>query len=322
MHNFKSAVTLVLGCLMASTSYAMDDWPTKPVRLVAAAAPGGTTDLLARLLAQRLSDKFGKTFVVENKGGAGGGVAAKFVQQADPDGYTFLVTNDQLSMQSSFGMKLEYDAIKGFKPVATIARGPVVLGVGKDVPVNDLAGLIALAKAKDSRLAFGSCGSGTILHLAGELLNISAGTNITHIPYRGCAPAMVDVLAGQVPMFVTVLGNAAPYVKEGKVKMLAVASTQRLAKFPNVPTTKEAGLPELLAEPWFGVLAPAKTPDSIIAKLTDAVKDFVAEPATVAKFDTLYLTPQAVGPDGLSKIIRSEIEQWSGVVRAAKIEIQ
>jgi len=314
---------VLLGASLASpAAFAAENWPVKPVKLIAAAAPGGTTDQLARIIAQHLSEKFGKPFVVENKGGAAGGLAAQFVQQAEPDGYTLLVTNDQLSMKASFDTKLEYDAIGGFKPVSTIVRGPVVMGVGKDVPVSDLQGLIKLAKAKDSRLAFGSCGSGTVLHLAGELLNITAGTQITHIPYRGCAPAMVDVLAGQVPMFVTVLGNAAPYAKEGKVKMLAVTSTKRLARFPDVPTASEAGLGELVADPWFGVLAPARTPDAIVNRLAAVLKAFVEDPAVAARFEDMYLAPEAAGPQEFAQIIKSDIEKWSRVVKQANVTVQ
>lgn len=321
MRNFMSFV-LLGACFASPTAFAAEPWPVKPVKLIAAAAPGGTTDQLARIIGQHLSEKFGKPFVVENKGGAGGGLAAQFVQQADPDGYTLLVTNDQLSMKASFEAKVEYDAVGGFKPVSTIVRGPVVLGVSKDLPVNDLQGLVKLAKGKDSRLAFGSCGSGTILHLAGELLNLTAGTQITHIPYRGCAPAMVDVLAGQVPVFVTVLGNAAPYAKEGRVKMLAVTSSKRLAQFPEVPTASEAGLGELVAEPWFGVLAPAKTPDAIVNRLAAELKAFVDTPAVAAKFEDMYLIPEAVGPEQFAQIIKSDIEKWSRVVREAKITVQ
>ncbi|MDX3907280.1 MAG: tripartite tricarboxylate transporter substrate-binding protein [Pigmentiphaga sp.] len=321
MRNFISFV-LLGACLASPAARAAETWPVKPVRLIAAAAPGGTTDQLARIIGQHLSEKFGKPFVVENKGGAGGGLAAQFVQQAEPDGYTLLVTNDQLSMKASFETKVEYDAIGGFKPVSTIVRGPVVMGVGKDVPVNDLQGLVKLAKAKDSRLAFGSCGSGTILHLAGELLNLTAGTQITHVPYRGCAPAMVDVLAGQIPMFVTVLGNAAPYAKEGKVKMLAVTSRNRLTQFPEVPTAREAGLGELVAEPWFGVLAPAKTPDAIVNRLAEELKAFVEDPAVAARLEEMYLAPEANGPERFATIIKADIDKWSRVVREAKVTVQ
>ncbi|VCU71884.1 Tripartite tricarboxylate transporter family receptor [Pigmentiphaga humi] len=317
--SFGAALAIACG---ACAAQAAEGWPVKPVKLVAAASPGGTTDQLARMIGQELSEKFGKPFVVENKGGAGGGVAAQQVQMAEPDGYTLLVTNDQLSMKASFEDKIEYDAVKGFKPISTIVRGPVVLGVGKGVPANDLGELIKLAKSKDSRLAFASCGSGTILHLTGELLNLSADTSITHVPYRGCAPAMVDVLAGQVPVFVTVLGNAAPYVKEGKVKLLAVTSRKRLVQFPDVPTAQEAGLGELVAEPWFGVLAPANTPDAVVNKLAAAIKAFVADPATAAKLEDMYLAPEASTPAEFAAIIKSDIDKWSAVVRRAKVSVQ
>src|SRR5437016_11389631 len=200
-------------------------YPTKAVRMVIAAAPGGSTDVLGRVFAQRLSERMGQPFVPENRGGGGGAVAAEYVAKSTPDGYTILMSNDQLVISAAAGAKVPYDPFKDFTPIAVMARGPVVLGVHPAFPAKSVPELIALAKANRGKYAFSSCGNGTVLHLAGELLNLQAGIDLVHVPYRGCAPAMTDAVAGQVPIFFTVLGNAAAFERNGKVRLLGVHTT-------------------------------------------------------------------------------------------------
>jgi tripartite-type tricarboxylate transporter receptor subunit TctC len=296
-------------------------YPTKPVRAIVAAAPGGTTDLLGRLLGSRLAERLKQPFVIENRGGAAGSIAAESVAKSAPDGYTLIVTNDQLVVQASFASKLPYDPIADFAPVGIMARGPVVLGVHPSVPVNTTQELVALARAQPGKFAFSSCGSGTVLHLAGELLNLEAGIDLAHIPYKGCAPAMADAVSGQVPIFFTVLGNAVPFQKGGKVRLLGVASLQRLKSYPDLPTIAEAGFQGYDAYPWFGVLAPAHTPRDIVAKLAAEIAAAVESSDINEKIRGYYLEPQTTTPEAFLEIMKSDYARWTRVVRQAKLKL-
>jgi len=296
-------------------------YPSKPVRLIVAAAPGGSTDVLGRVLAARLGDRLKQPFVTENRGGAAGSIAAEAVAKAPADGYTLIMTNDQLVVQASFASKLPYDPVADFIPIGMMARGPVVLGVHPSIKANSVTELVALAKAQRGKLAFSSCGNGTILHLAGELLNLEAGIDLAHIAYKGCAPAMADAVSGQVPIFFTVLGNAVPFEKSGKVRLLGVASLQRLRSFPNLPTIAEAGFKGYDANPWFGVLAPARTPREIVGKLAAEIAAAVESPEVNEKIRGFYLEPQTATPEAFAEIVKSDFARWSGVVRRAKLKL-
>jgi tripartite-type tricarboxylate transporter receptor subunit TctC len=291
------------------------------VRLVIAAAPGGSTDVLGRVFAQRLSERMGQPFVPENRGGGAGAVAAEFVARSSPDGYTLLMSNDQLVISPAAGAKVPYDAFKDFAPIAVMARGPVVLGVHPAFPAKSVAELVALAKANPGKHAFSSCGNGTILHLAGALLNLQAGIDLTHVPYRGCNPAMTDAVSGQVPVFFTVLGNAAAFERGGKVRLLGVASLSRLATHPDLPTIAESGFPGYDAFPWFGVLAPAGTPREIISRLAAEVMAAVPMPEISERIRAFSLEPTPLGPEALAELMKSDFDKWSRVVREAKIKV-
>jgi tripartite-type tricarboxylate transporter receptor subunit TctC len=295
-------------------------YPVKPVRLIVAAAPGGSTDVLGRVLAQRLTDRLKQPFVAENRGGAAGQVASDFVAKSPADGYTLLMTNDQLVVQASAASKLPYDPIRDFAPIGIMARGPVVLGVHPSVPAHSVSELVALARAQKGKLAFTSCGNGTVLHLAGELLNLAAGIDLAHVPYKGCAPAMADVVAGQVPIFFTVLGNAVAFHKAGKVRMLGVASLQRLPSFPDLPTIAEAGFQGYDAYPWFGVLAPGQTPRDIIGRLAVEVTAAVGVPEVNERIRAFHLEPTTATPEAFAEIMKGDLARWSRVVREAKIK--
>jgi tripartite-type tricarboxylate transporter receptor subunit TctC len=318
----KIAAAAALAACVHVAATAQAAWPSRPVRMIVAAAPGGSTDLLGRLIAQRLSDRLGQPFVVENRGGAGGGVAAGFVAKAPPDGYTLLMSNDQLVLQAGFAAKLPYDPIKDFSPVSLLARGPVALGVHPGVKATTVAELVALAKAGEpGKLSFSSCGAGTVLHLAGELLNLSAGIQLTHVPYRGCAPAMADVVAGQVPVFFTVLGNAVPFEKAGKVRLLGVASAKRLRSYPDLPTIDEAGIKGFIADPWFGLLAPAQTPRDVVNKLAAEVALAMEGSEAKDKVRSFFLEPATTTPEEFAEIMKNDLASWSRVIRDAKVKI-
>ena len=312
--------------LVSHTGSLAQAYPAKPARLIIAAAPGGTTDVLGRLLGMRLSDRLGQPFLVENRGGGGGSLAADAVSKAPADGYTLLMTNDQLVVQASAvssgsSAKLTYDPLKDFAPIGIMGRGPVVLGVHPSVPANSVTELVALARAQRGKLSFASCGNGTVLHLAGELLNLAAGIDLAHIAYKGCSPAMLDAVSGQVPIFFTVLGNAAAFEKSGKVRLLGVASQQRLANYPNLPTIAEAGFSGYNAFPWFGMLAPSGAPRDIIAKLAAEVATTMAAPEVIERLRSMSLEPVTAGPEAFAEIMREDLARWSRVVRDAKIRI-
>jgi len=301
---------------------AAQPYPNRPVHFVIAAAPGGSTDLLGRVFAQRLSERMGQPFVPENRGGAGGAVAAEFVAKSAADGYTILMSNDQIVIGAAAGAKVPYEPFKDFAPIAVVARGPVVLGVHPSFPAKSVAELVARAKANPHKYAFSSCGNGTVLHLAGELLNLQAGIDLVHVPYRGCAPAMADAVAGQVPIVFTVLGNAAPFERNGKVRLLGVATAQRIASHPDLPTIAESGFPDYNAYPWFGMLAPAGTPREIVQRLAAEITAAVPVPQVSERIRSFALEPTPLGPEALAQLMKSDFDKWQRVVREAHIKVE
>jgi tripartite-type tricarboxylate transporter receptor subunit TctC len=310
-----------LACAAGASAQA---YPAKPVRLIVAAAPGGTSDVIGRMLALRLGERLGQPFVAENRGGGAGSLAAVAVAGAAADGYTLMISNSQMIVQAAaFGStaKLGYDPLKDFSPVALVAWGPVVLGVNSSFPAHSVSELIAVVKANPGKYAFASCGNGTPLHLAGELFNLNAKIDLAHIPYRGCAPAMVDAASGQVPIFFTVLNNALPFEKSGKVRLLGVASSKRLAGYPNLPTISEYDMPGFDASPWFGILGPAGMPKEIVASLAAAITAEASSADFVAKLRGMQMEPASATPAEFAEIMRAESARWSRVIREAHIKI-
>jgi tripartite-type tricarboxylate transporter receptor subunit TctC len=302
------------------------DYPNKPIHLIAAAAPGGSIDILARVLSPRLSASLGQPIVVENRAGGAGSIAAAAVASAPKDGYTLMLSASQMVAQAAAftagsTAKLAYDPIRDFSPVALIGYGPIVLGVSSTFPATSVDELIALVRANPGKHSFSSCGNGTPQHLAGELFNISAKIDLAHVPYRGCAPAMTDAVTGAVPVFFTVINNALPFVKSGKVRLLGVATPKRLPSFPDLPTIAESGLPGFDASPWFGVLAPVGVPDELVARLNAAVNAAVSAPDVNEKLHAMMMEPATLTPEQFSKVMRDELALWTRVVREAKIKI-
>jgi len=319
---FAAMTMAVLAALAHAAALAQANWPTKPVRLIVAAAPGGGTDVVGRLIAQRLSERFGQPFVVENRGGAGGSVGADAVAKSPADGYTLLMTNDQFTVGASFAANTSYDVLKDFAPVGLVGRTPVVLGVNPSVPANTVGELVALVRSNPGKYSFSSCGNGTPLHLAGELLNISAHIDLAHVPYRGCAPALLDVVSGQVPVFFNMIGNATPFAKSGKVRLLAVASAQRLPGNPSLPTIAESGFPGFETYPWYGVLAPAATPHDIVARLGAEITAAVKTPELSERLQSMSFDPITATPEAFAEILRGDLARWGRVVREAKVKAE
>ncbi len=312
-------------CIWVPAYSQAQTYPIKPIRLVVAAAPGGGTDIIGRLFAPRLGERLGQPLVPDNRGGSGGAIAADLVVKSAPDGYTLLMTNDQLTTQASlvaFAGTATYDVLRDLVPVGVMGRTAMVLGVHPSVPVNTVQELVGYVRANPGKLSYSSCGVGTPLHLAGELLKLNAGLDLTHIGYRGCVPALIDVMSGQIPIFLNMIGNTLAHAKSGKVKLLAVATAQRLPGTPALPTISESGFPNFEAFPWYGVLAPAGTPKEIIQRLNAEITQAVNQPEIRERLGQLFFEPTTATPEEFASIMKADLAQWNRVVREAKIKAE
>jgi tripartite-type tricarboxylate transporter receptor subunit TctC len=297
-------------------------WPTKPVRLVVPFAPGGTTDILARLVGQKLSELYGQQFVIENRGGAGGNIGAEIVAKAAPDGYTIMMgTPGTQAINQYVYRTMPYDTVKDFAPVSLVALVANVLAVNPQVPAKDLKELIALAKAKPGTLNFATPGNGTTGHLSTELLKTMAGINLVHVPYRGSGPALQDLLAGQVQMTIDNIPSALPHIQAGNLRALAVTSSKRWFALPNVPTMAEAGVAGYEATSWFVIVAPAKTPAEIVGKLSADIDAQLKTEDMRKRFREVGAEPVGGTPAELAAFITREQAKWKDVVAAAKISL-
>jgi tripartite-type tricarboxylate transporter receptor subunit TctC len=303
----------------AASAQSAANYPTRPVSVVVPYAAGGGLDLVARLLAQKLTERAGQSFFVENRLGAGGVIAASAVAKATPDGYTLLVgSSTQLAIQVTLHKKLPYDPATDFAPIALVASVPFVLIVNPSLPAHTAGELVALAKQKPGELSFGSSGVGGPPHLYMELLQTMTGTKMTHIPYKGTAEAIVDVLSGRVPVLMSDVAPAAPLIAAGKVRALGVSSTTRVAVLPDVPPIAENGVPGFDAVAWLMVVAPAAVPTPIVDKLHADLKAIVAAPDTRDKLVKLGTIPIDSPPvPALQAYVKSEIARWGKVVEHA-----
>ncbi len=313
-----SAATLVLGALPVASALAQA-FPAKPVRLVVPFPPGGPVDTVARTVAPKLSEAWGQPVVVDNRAGAGGSVGADHAAKSPADGYTVFVCAIHHTVLPALRSKLPYDIEKDFVPLTFGARFPIVLTVHPGVEAKTVAELTALAKRQPGKLAFASSGNGGGTHLAGELFNIQAGTDILHVPYKGSAPAMADVLGGQVQMMFADAPTALPQVRAGKVRALGVAQAQRSELLPAVPTFAEAGLPGYEAYSWAGFVAPAGTPKDVAAKLSADLQRVLALPDVKARLHDAGAEAAPNAPEAFGRFIAAEIAKWTKVVRSKNI---
>jgi len=297
-------------------------YPDKPIRIIHGFAAGGGADLLLRTILPALSENLGQQVVVEYRPGAGGNLAMEAVARAAPDGYTLLMGTPGLATNASLYASLPFDAQKDFAPISLIGSVQNVLIVNNDVPARNVQELIALAKAKPGKLNFASSGTGTSLHLAAELFKVSTGTDIVHIPYKGGAQAMTDVMGGQAEMMWNVLPSALPQIKAGKVRALAVTGRTRSEALPDVPTMQEAGVPGYTAITWNGILAPAGTPRPIIARLNAAIVKALQSPDMKAKYAAIGNDVAYDTPEEFAAFIAEETSRWSSVIRTSGIKPQ
>jgi len=306
-------------CLVAAAASA-EGYPEKPVRMVVAFPPGGGTDILGRMLAQRLGETLGQNVVVENRGGAGGNVGTEAAARAAPDGYTILMGNvAPNAINVSLYRNLPFDPVADFAPVSLVAATPNVLVVHPSTAARTVKGLIALARARPGTLNFASAGNGSSSHLAGELFRVLAGAEIVHVPYKGAGPAMLDVLSGQVQLYFATLPAALPHVKSGKLAAVAVTSARRSPALSDLPTVAESGVPGYEASTWYGVLAPARTPAAAVERLHGDIVRILAQPEFRERLQAQGFDPVGSSPEEFRAFIRSEIAKWGKVVRDAGI---
>ena len=318
------ALALALGTLVApgSTPAQPADWPTRPVRFILPFPPGGGTDILGRLIAERLTASLGQPVVAENRGGAGGNVGAEAAAKSAPDGYTIVLVAPSLAISPSLYSKLNYDPVKDLAPVSLVATVPNVMITNPSVPAGTLADFVRLAKSRPGEMNFGSGGSGTSNHLAGELFNIVAGVKLVHVPYKGVNLAMNDVLSGRVQLVVIGIPAAAPHIKAGKLRALALLAPQRSPVLPEVPTAAEAGLPKFEVTTWYGILAPAGTPRPVVARLNGELGKIMHSPELKDRLEALATDPVTSTPEEFADLIRREIVKWGEVVREAGLKAE
>jgi tripartite-type tricarboxylate transporter receptor subunit TctC len=321
---FKRVIWWALAFVILATAPACaDNYPSKPVKIIVSLAPGGLADMFARLFAQHVTEATGQAVVVENRTGAAGVVGAEAAAKAPADGYTlYLGLHSSIAILQYLNPKLPYDPAKDFLPIVHIATLPNLLVVHPSVPAHSVAELIAYAKAKPGTLSYASQGNGSSGHMAGEQFKLLTGTDIVHVPYRGAAPAMQDLIGGRVQLMFDTVTLQAPQIAAGKTRALAVTATQRVAALADVPTTVEAGLPELQGGAWFGLFAPAGTPPEVVTWLNRAAREEFTQPAVQARLEQQGAQLPLGPPEEFAAFIAAERQRWSEVIRKANIRLE
>ena len=309
-------------CALAGAAEAQSNYPSRPVRIVVPSPPAGGTDIIARVLAQHFSTSLGQQFFVENRPGAGNMIGIESVARAAPDGYTLLFVPSTLALNSVMYKKVSYDPVRDFAPITLAAVAPNVLVVNPKVPAHSIAELVALAKQKPGQLTYGTPGIGTSPHMSMELFKSLAGIDLQHVPYRGTAPAMTDVISGQIAAMFSNALTAKPQIEAGAIRALGVSTRKRSEAMPNLPPIAEAGVPNYEATQWYGLVAPAGTPADIVARLNAEVTQALRTQDMQDKLAGDGAEPVGTTPAEFAAHIKSELEKWAGVARAAKIEPQ
>lgn len=317
----RSVIAIAAALPVMSFAQPAVDYPTKPVKILVGYQAGGPTDLTARLIATKLQTALGQAFVVDNKPGAGSNIASEQAASSSPDGHTLLVAASQMTWNSALYKNVKYDPVRSFVPISKIMSSPAVLVVNPSLPIKSVADLVSIAKKEPNKISFASSGNGTVPHLSGELFKSAAGVQMTHVPYKGAGPALTDLLGGQVDAsFMTAL-SALQYVKDGKLRALAVVSSERLAQLPNVPTLKESGISGVDVESWNGLFAPAGTPPAIVQKLSDAVVRIMKEPDVRKVFIDQAATPVGNSASEFGTEVRAEVQRNNAFVKSGNLKI-
>ena len=323
LNKLTASIFVVMSALIAQAQPAdsSSSYPNKPVKVVVPYPAGGPTDIAARVVFQQVSEATGQQFIIDNRAGAGGNIGAEAVAHAPADGYTLLVATTAHAINMSLFSNLRYDMIKDFTPVSLLTQGPLVLVATPGFAANNVSELIALAKAKPNTLNFASSGNGQSTHLSGELFNTMSGIKLSHIPYKGSAPALTDVMAGQVPLMFDTMLSAMPFVNSGKLKALAVTSSSRSPAAPNIPTIAESGLPAYEVFAWNGLLAPAGTPKPVLARLSEELKKAMQLPQVKDKFSAQGFAPSWNSPEQFGKFLQNEVTKWAITVKASNAKV-
>ncbi|MEJ1163931.1 tripartite tricarboxylate transporter substrate binding protein [Variovorax sp. CCNWLW186] len=314
-------LTASLGLALATTTASADTWPSKPITFIVPTAPAGSTDIMARMVGEPLQRALGQPVVVDNKPGASGNIGTEAVARAAPDGYTLLMQYSGYHVGNpSLYPQLKWSPSKDFVPVAMVMRAPHVVAVSGKLPVNSMKELVEHGKKKEGGLFYASSGNGSIQHIAGELLSRQAKQPMTHVPYKGSGPAINDLIAGNVDMFITTPPSVIGHIASGRMKALAYTGSKRHPSMPNVPTSAEAGLPGYEVESWFAVFAPAKTPPEVVAKLSAEIKKIVESESFRKKVDEQGAFATYMDSAALGKFVDQELVAWSKVIKAADIK--
>ena len=314
------ALALALGCGSALAQTAA--YPTKPIRFIMPFSPGGQTDILGRILGQQLAVQLGQSVVAENRPGAGSNLGMELAAKSAPDGYTIVLVSPALVISPSLYKKLNYAPLKDLAPVGLVANAPNILLVHPSVPARTLKELVALARANPGKLNFGSGGVGTSIHLAGEMMKSLTGVNIVHVPYKGGNDAMTALQGGQIEMMVNGIAPVLPQLRSGRVRGLAMLTAERVASLPEVPTAKEAGIPNYEASNWYGVLAPAGTPREVIVRLNTEFRNILDMPEVRERFLAAGVNTRSNTPDEFAAFIKSEAERYAQVIKTANIQAE
>jgi tripartite-type tricarboxylate transporter receptor subunit TctC len=322
MHPKQSSVLLAVLLLGASGGVPAQTYPTRPVRLVVPYPPGGGTDIIGRVVAQKLTVVFGQQVVVDNRGGAGGIIGTEIVARSPADGYNLLMAPTSHVINPSIYSKLPYDTLKDFAPISLAASATIVLATHPSIPAKTVKELIAHAKARPGELTFGSAGMGTVFHLAGELFKRQAGMEMVHVPFKGGGPTVASLAGGQISAAFETMLALAPHIKAGKVRALAVTSTQRSSVMPDLPTTVELGFPGVVADNWYGFYAPARTPKPIITKVNAEIVKSLQLAEVKERFEGLGTEVIGSTPEQLDDYVRKELVKWSKTARDAGARVE
>ena len=312
----------LLACLPGVAVAQAPAWPTKAVKIVVPFAPGGNTDSIARIMAERLTQSLGQSVLVENKVGAGGGIAAEFVAKATPDGYTLLMAAMPVMAILPAISKTSYDPVRDFVPISNVGSNPFVMGVHKSVPANNVQELVALVRKNPGKYNYASGGSGSVSHLSAALFVNRAQIDMTHVSYKGGAPAVTDLLAGNVQMYFGNFSELVPHLAGGNIRLIGVSSDKRSSQLPQVATIAESGFPGFRTVTWNGLMAPAGTPPAVVQRVADAVKEALAAEGMAARLQQIGVDPIGSTPRELADTLRADMAIWSEAAKAAKLKME
>ena len=321
MSRFKSILCFI-ALAAASGIASAQPYPSKPIRVIVAYPPGGSTDIIARIIGLKLTDRFGQTVVVDNRAGAAGMIGAALAAQSTPDGYTLILSDTPFVVNPSVFGKVPYDPVKDFTPIVMVAQSPMMLVVNSAVPAQTVQELIALAKAQPGKFTIGSAGTGASSHVVAELFKMRANVNLTHVPYKGLGPALTDTAGGQINSLFTSIPAAMPMVKAGRLRVLGVCAKKRVTVAPDVPTMDESGIRDFEAAIWYGYQGPAGLPKPIIDKLTTEIVRAAELPDVRERFLGLGLEPLILPSGEFRSYIAAEIKKWTDVVKSANIRAE